>query len=469
MESLQIDEPLTPAGRMFLQPEMSQIIHAVAGVKNPFDVDAVKAAFADSLLVKHPRFSSLMVKDSNGRESWRRTEVNIDDHFVILPEPLTADRSVSDEDAVNDYIADLAVSTPLPSDKPLWEFHFLLAHKCAVLRIHHALGDGISIVSLFLSCCRKTSDPSQPASVGDVGVGRRRRWGLRELALVVCYTVVYVLEFILRSLWLKDKKTVLTGGAGVELWPRKLATAKFTINDMKTVKKAVADATINDVLFGVIACGLSRYLAIRPSKELKDGLQITGLAMVNLRPQPGLQDMTKLMNSGKSSTGWGNKFGFVLLPVYYFHKASNDSLQFVKRAKSMIDKKKLSLEALCSYKIGDFVMSFLGVKLASMLNYRILCNTTFLITNVIGPQEQISIAGNPIMYIRSCTSSLPHAIAIYMVSYDGKAYLQILVAKDIIPDPKVLARCFEDALMAMKKQAEMNNPHHIDPCEQKTS
>ncbi|CAH9079812.1 unnamed protein product [Cuscuta epithymum] len=468
MESLEIDEPLTPAGRLFLQPEMNQIIHAVAGVKNPFDVDAVKSAFADSLLVKHPRFSSLMVKDSSGRERWRRTQVNIDDHFILLREPLTGDRSVSDEDAVNDYLADLSVSTPLPSDKPLWEFHLLLAHKCAVLRIHHALGDGISIMSLFLSCCRKTNSPIQPPSLGGVKAGRRRRWGLKEVAMVVWYTVVYVLEFVLRSLWLKDKKTALSGGAGVELWPRKLATAKLTINDMKTVKKAVADATINDVLFGVIACGLSRYLAIRSSKELKDGLQITGLAMVNLRPQPGLQDMTKMMSSGKSDTQWGNKFGYMLLPVYYFHKASNNPLDFVKRAKSMIDKKKLSLEALCSYRIGNFVMSFLGVKLASMLNYRILCNTTFAISNVIGPQEEIFIAGNPITYIRTSTSSLPHAITIHMVSYNGKADLQILVAKDIIPDPKILSKCFEDALMEMKKQAgaEQSTSH---PCEQITS
>ncbi|VFQ72093.1 unnamed protein product [Cuscuta campestris] len=445
---------MTPAGRLFLQPEMNQIIHAVAGIKNPCDVDAVKSVFRDSLLVKHPRFCSLMVKDPDGRERWRRTEVNLDDHFVVLPDPLTVDPSVSDEDALNDYLADLSVSSPLPADKPLWEFHLLLAHRCGVLRIHHALGDGISIMSMFLSCCRKTSDPSQTPTVGGGGPGRRERLGIIRVAMVVWYTVAYVVEFILRSLWLKDRTTAVSGGAGVELWPRKLATAKFTIEDMKAVKKAVADATINDVLFGIIACGLSKYLSIRSSKDLKDGLQITGLAMVNLRPQHGLQDITKLMNSGKSGTGWGNKFGFMLLPLHYFHNAGNDDpLQFVKRAKSMIDKKKLSLEALCAYKIGYCVMSLLGVKFASIFNYRILCNTTFTISNVIGPQEEISIAGNPITYIRTSISSLPHAMILHMVSYNGKADLQILVAKDIIPDPKVLARCFEDSLMAMKQAA----------------
>lgn len=42
----------------------------------------------------------------------------------------------------------------------------------------------------------------------------------------------------------------------------------------------------------------------------------------------------------------------------------------------------------------------------------------------------------------------------HMVSYAGFADLQILVAKEIIPDPKVLAKCFEDALLEMKEAAE---------------
>lgn len=244
METAGRDEPVTPAGRLFLQPEMNQVIHAVIGVKNPWDVEAVKSEIGKSLLVKHPRFSSLMVRDSCGRERWRRTQVNVDDHFVIRRERLNDDAAVSDEDAVNEYLADLAVSSPLPTDKPLWEIHLLLAHNCAVLRIHHSLGDGISIVSMFMSSCRKIEDPSQPPTVGGVGAGgpSRRRWSFKRVMMVLWYTLVYMLEFILRSLWLKDKPTAVSGGAGVELWPRKLATAKFSIDDMKTVKKAVADA-----------------------------------------------------------------------------------------------------------------------------------------------------------------------------------------------------------------------------------
>lgn len=45
------------------------------------------------------------------------------------------------------------------------------------------------------------------------------------------------------------------------------------------------------------------------------------------------------------------------------------------------------------------------------------------------------------------------AITMHMLSYAGRADLQILVAKDIIADPQFLAKCFEDALLEMKEAA----------------
>lgn len=41
----------------------------------------------------------------------------------------------------------------------------------------------------------------------------------------------------------------------------------------------------------------------------------------------------------------------------------------------------------------------------------------------------------------------------HMVSYAGMANMQILVAKEIIPDPRFLAKCFEDVLLDMKNAA----------------
>ncbi|KAI3716030.1 hypothetical protein L6452_23072 [Arctium lappa] len=457
--SIEKDEPLTPAGRLFVQPATDQIINCVLGLDRPVGIETTRSVITDSLLIKHPRFTSLLVKDNHGRERWKTVEIEIDRHIIFLPNALGNhdDDDDDDETIVNDYIADLTVSCPLSTDKPLWEIHILAAHKCVVIRLHHALGDGVSLLSLMLTMCRKVSDgdkmptiepPSSSRSNHRRESGAGRFW---KLLKTTWFTLIYMLEFFMRSVWVRDKETAVRGGAGVELWPRKLVTAKFSLDDMKTVKSSVVNTTINDVLFAVISSGLSRYLEMHSRKPPREGIQMTGVAMVNLRPSQGIQEITELMKKNSRSR-WGNKFGMMLLPIYY-HKNGSDPLEYLKRAKKMIDRKKLSLEAFLSYQIGYFVMKCFGAKIASLLNYRIICNTSFTISNVVGPKEEFMIAGIPVTYIRTTSSSLAHAITMHMMSYAGKADMQILVAKDLIPQPEILAKCFEDALLEMKEAA----------------
>ncbi|KAI7746962.1 hypothetical protein M8C21_001853, partial [Ambrosia artemisiifolia] len=357
MNTTNDDEPLSPAGRLFVQPATHQIINCALGLEQPLGFEAAKHVVSDSLMIHHPRFSSILVTDTKGHECWQKTDIDIDRHVILIPDPIGEHEHNSDETAINEYLANLAVSSPLSFDKPLWEIHLLPSHKCVVLRIHHALGDGISIMSLMLTLARRLDDPCCTPTIEPLGSTRRKQ------------------RFIMRGLWMKDGKTVVRGGEGVEMWPRKVVTARFTLEDMKTVKNAVTDAL--------------------------------------------------------------------------FKRAFKSP-----RAKIMIDRKKLSVEAFLSHQIGHFVMKFFGAKVASMLNYRVVCNTSFTISNVVGPREDITIAGIPVTYMRTTSSSLSHAITMHMLSYSGKADMQILVAKDLIPDSEFLAECFEDALLEMKQASE---------------
>ncbi|KAK4769147.1 hypothetical protein SAY86_027297 [Trapa natans] len=452
------DEPLTPAGRLFHQKDTVQVVHCAIGMKNPIDVDAVKASIESSVMLKHPRFRSLLVRDSRGLEHWRGTEVTVDNHFIVVDEPIAGAAAEDHEAAVNEYLADLSMTPEMSTDKPLWEIHVLRAHACVILRIHHSLGDGISLMSMFLAACRKADDPDAlPAVPTRKRVsGEGRSLSLRESAAkllqMVWFTIVFVVGFLMRSMWMKDLKSPISGGDGVELWPRKLATARFWLDDMKQAKRAVAGATINDVLFSILSMGLSRYLVGKEPSSTLAGLQMTGVAMVNLREQPGLHEFAKMSTDTIPARRWGNRFGITLLPLRYC-KSGSDPVDHLREAKRMLDRRKNSLEAYFSYWIGDLVMSCFGAKLASVLNKRIICNTTFTISNVVGPQERIAYLGNPITYIRANSCALPHALTMHMVSYADRADLQILVAKDIIPDPDFLARCFEDALLEMKEAA----------------
>lgn len=237
------DQPLSPTGRLFAQPETDQVINCIMVVKNPIVLDNLKTVICDSIMLQHPRFCSLMVTDGRGREHWRRTDVDVDRHLIIRRGRLSDDPAISDDDAVNDFVANLTYSSPLSKDKPLWEIHILAAHKSVVFRVHHALGDGISLMSMLLSYCRRADDPTRLPSLAGGGASvARRRWSVGRVVMVVWISLVYVVEFVLRVAWLRDERTSVSGGSGVELWPRRLATASFRLDDMKTVKRAVADS-----------------------------------------------------------------------------------------------------------------------------------------------------------------------------------------------------------------------------------
>lgn len=268
------DQPVTPAGRLLLRPEIDQIIHGVIGGVAPIDIDRCKADLASSLLLRHPRFNSLLVVDpKTGKQFWRRTQIDIDEHLIIITDPVcntneAAGVEFNNSNAINDYLSDIAVSTPLSTDKPLWEIHVLMAHKCAVFRVHHALGDGISLVKLLLTCCRRADDPNAlPVMVSkeedlknenrynELRAMRKKSrtvWGILKLLWL---TFIFIFKFIGRALWVRDKKTCLSGGKGVELWPRKIATATFLIQDMKLVKNLIPNCVslcINKQLTSII-------------------------------------------------------------------------------------------------------------------------------------------------------------------------------------------------------------------------
>ncbi|KAI8532797.1 hypothetical protein RHMOL_Rhmol11G0242500 [Rhododendron molle] len=242
------DEPLSPLGRLFFTTEKHQIVHCIMGCENPIDVAAVTSEIANSVMIQLPRFSSLLVRDSHGREHWRKTQVDVPRHVIVVEDPVS---DAADEEAVNDYVADLAVSVPLSSDKPLWEVHLLRVHNCIIFRIHHALGDGISLMSMLQEWFRRADEPERRSSTGSMGTYSnsssnrvKQRRALWKVVVGMLMGLRFIMQIVLRAFWVKDKRTAVSGGAGVELWPRKLATAKFWLDDMKVVKKVVADAAV---------------------------------------------------------------------------------------------------------------------------------------------------------------------------------------------------------------------------------
>ncbi|KNA20107.1 hypothetical protein SOVF_055390, partial [Spinacia oleracea] len=165
-----------------------------------------------------------------------------------------------------------------------------------------------------------------------------------------------------RLLWVKDQVSVITGGHGVQLLPRKLTTAKFLLQDFKSIKFAIPKVTCNDVLLGVIASGLSKYLDIKSSNGLQHALQLTAITPMNLRKHFCLQETSDLMmtRSKPGLCGWGNKSSGLLVPINCYKGLH--PLEHVRAMKAIMEKKKQSFEAYFTYGVINFLVSYFGPK-----------------------------------------------------------------------------------------------------------
>ncbi|CAN6373240.1 unnamed protein product [Urochloa humidicola] len=329
------DEPLSPIAQMF----NDLYIVAIVGLAAPIDIEPARAGL-EVTLVRHPRFSSIRVNDGD-EPRWVRTTVNLDDH-IIFPDLDAAAIAADPDKVLEDYVSSLS-TLPMDQSRPLWELHVLdfptsEAASAFVFRLSHALGDGVSLVSLLLACTRSAADPTAlpvipPPPVGNGGASLRPSppalasawwWALLSFLVLAWHTLVDVARFVALTMGIvRDPRTVFTGVKGVEFRRKRFVSRGLSLDDVKHVKKALG-CTVNDVLVGVTSAALSRYY-FRKSDEhtTRKDVCLRSVLIVNVRSTPGIQELAHMMESSEQNDiNWGNKIGQIILP---FHIAMHDN------------------------------------------------------------------------------------------------------------------------------------------------
>ncbi|CAL4922733.1 unnamed protein product [Urochloa decumbens] len=451
-------EPLSPTARMF----HDFYIVAVIGLGTPIDFEPARAGL-EVTLVRHPRFSSIRVMDGP-EPRWVRTAVNLDDH-IIVPDLDRAAIAADPDRALEDYVASLS-TLPMDQSRPLWELHVLdfptsEAASAAVLRVHHALGDGASLVSLLLACTRSAADPKAPpampsaasaaaAAAAAQAPGARRRarpvygapprpaWSAGAMAfaawVVSCavlawHTAVDVARFVAMALGLvRDPPTLFAGVKGVESRRKRFVMRTLSLDDVKLVKHALG-CTVNDVLVGVTSAALSRYYfrKLGDDHDTNRRTCFRSVLFVNLRPTPGIQQLARMMESGKhNDLKWGNRLGYIVLPFEIVKH--DDPLDYVRDAKKTVDRKKHSFEAIATHLIAETVTKLFGIEVSTGLFHRMISSTTVLFSNMIGPAEPIEFYGHPVAYIAPSNFGHPSALTMHWQSYMDT--IKIILAVD---------------------------------------
>ncbi|CAK9149499.1 unnamed protein product, partial [Ilex paraguariensis] len=187
------------------------------------------------------------VRDDDGEKKWKRVEVNLKDHLIYPNFPQGMSLEFYDE-YLGDYLTKIGMDQ-LPQTRPLWEIHIVKyptssATGNVIFKLHHALGDGYSLIGALLSCMQRADNPSLPLTFPSCQSSSKPRHDsvsiFRRVPRVLSGMINTVLDFgwtLLKSSIVEDDRTpIRSGDDGVQFCPVNITTMTFSLDQFKQIK-----------------------------------------------------------------------------------------------------------------------------------------------------------------------------------------------------------------------------------------
>ncbi|XP_052116166.1 wax ester synthase/diacylglycerol acyltransferase 4-like isoform X2 [Arachis duranensis] len=330
---------------------------------------------------------------------------------------------MSMEKQYGEYLSGIAMEK-FPKNKPLWEAHIIKyptknAAGTLIFKFHHAIGDGYTIMGLLLSSLQRHDDPSLPLLFPSKSSSSSNN---------------------------NDETPIRSNVEGVEFLPITISHISFSIHHIKEIKSKLG-VTINDVITGIIFYGIRLYMQDMDYKSGK--MKSTAMAIVNTRNVKDyhtVQDMLKTNAKGV----WGNHISYmhVSVPTLQDYPISNP-LQFVKKAHNSIKRKKNSFATILTEKLLRMEHKLKGSEEVSKNIHRTLRNSSLLISNMVGPMEQMALANHPIKDLFFTLCGLPQSLVVTILSYMGMLRVTLATEEGFIDERKLvwnLNKAFEEIL-----------------------
>jgi diacylglycerol O-acyltransferase len=375
-----------------------------------------------------------------GRPVWADDpNFNLEYHVrhTALPEPGSEEQLL--------LMAARVFSQRLDRSKPLWETWFvegLEDNRFALIsKTHHALIDGIAGVDLATVLFDLSPVPQPPEDAGeewqpardptpsDLALAGLR--GLVNAATEVASGAVSALSHPERAVSgareaVEGVGEIVWAGLNpapdtplnVEIGPhRRLAVVRSDLQDFKRIKDALG-GTVNDVVLTVVAGALRRWLHSRGVRT--EGLELRGLVPVSIRTEGERGQL-------------GNRIAAMRgpLPVYIADPVAR--LRFVKQAMDGLKESKQAVGAEVIASVNNFAPPTILAQ-ASRINFSTrLFN--LIVTNVPGPQFPLYVLGRELQDLFP-VAFLPekHALAVAIMSYNGRMDFGLLADYDALPD-----------------------------------
>ena len=354
-------------------------------------------------------------------------------------------------------------SQRLDRSKPLWEVwivHGLEDGRFALIsKTHHALVDGVSgvdIATVLFDLGPVPSEPPQQESwtpspePSDVDLLAE---GVKGLVRTPFDLAGRALGALSRPKEAVEQLREAAEGLGEVVWAglnpapdvplnvpigphRRVRWVESRLDDFKEIKNTFG-GTVNDVVLTVVAGALRRWLGDRGVRT--EGVELRALVPVSIR--------------GEDERGaLGNRIAAMRGPLPVYVDDPVERLAVVRQEMGELKESKQALGAEVIAGLSGFAPPTLLAQ-ASRLNFSTrLFN--LIVTNVPGPQFPLYLLGREMEQIVPI-AFLPedHALAIAIMSYNGKVDFGLLADYDAMPDLDAVAAHLEESLAELLETA----------------
>ena len=395
------------------------------------DIDDLRRVFLERVIhceggVPYARFRRLIVRSGN-KFFWRDdADFDISRHIVEVDPTTVAEKGLGTKEGLQDFIGRQA-SQPLPDDRPLWQFlvvpDFGDAGTAIVTRVHHVMGDGVSMIPVLFSLMDPDEDDIRDPAERQVKT-RGTAGKLWQIFLKAAVTGPILLGA--RAVRPADK-SVLHGpelnGEKRVAWTRPLPLERI-----KTIKNRL-DATVNDVLLAAVSGAFRRYVDDHPTETELRRVRVS--MPVNVRPP---SEKPKLEN----------KFAAVMFDLPVEVADLRARLDETKRRMTAL---KRSVEPIIYYGAVHVLLKILPRSWSHGLVDFYARKCTAVLSNVPGPQEVLHVTGSR---VRGMLFWVPQraniGLGISILSFSGDVRIGILTDVEVMSEPSAFVDAVEAEL-----------------------
>ncbi len=221
---------------------------------------------------------------------------------------------------------------------------------------------------------------------------------------------------------------------------------RHQLADYKAVKSTFG-GTVNDVVLTVVSGALARWLQSRGLRT--EGLEMRALVPVSIRTDAHRNTLGNQLTAMRGP-----------LPLYIHDPVSR--LRFVRRAMDGLKESKQAVGAATLTAVNELAPPTILAQ-ASRLNFSTrLFN--LLVTNIPGPQLPLYVLGRELLDLFPI-AFLPtnHALAIAIMSYNGRLEYGLLGDYDALPDIDVIAEGIDASLKQLLDEAARSQARKSSP------